>query len=167
MPIRGLPSLGGLRRSMSSKRSPPAPRSSRGSPGRNREIDALESLGEAFEEACEHAARAQEFPSAQLGPLEELPISSLWPGEFGWQRTVALDSGRSTGILLWFLLPGIESESRGSPDPVPGKDPSSYAFLEVLSGPPWRILAASASTAAGSASLKAFATAVARELRSE
>ena len=128
-------------------------------------MDALESVGEAFQEACEHAARLSRFRAARLGPLLRLPMGDLWPGEFGWARSFSLSSGTQGATILCFLLPGAGSHPKVAETPLPGVDPGEYAFLEVLSGPPWRILAARVKPGSSAPTVRKFARAVAEELR--
>lgn len=94
-------------------------------------------------------------------------MASLFPGEFGWQRTLTEDGSPPAGRVLCFLLPGASSDRESPNSPLPGVDRASFSYVVTLSGPPWRILAALSPSGASSGPLREFAEAVARELRSE
>ncbi|MCI4358499.1 MAG: hypothetical protein L3J95_02645 [Thermoplasmata archaeon] len=133
--------------------------------GTDPELDALESIGEAFQEACEHAARLPPLRTARLGPLVRLPMSGLWPGEFGWARALAFGRETPSATILCFLLPGATSRPEVAETPLPDVDRSEYEFLEVLSGPPWHVLAARGTPGTTAPAVRKFARAVADELR--
>ncbi len=152
---------------MPRSRNPKLPRTNSNDLGRDPEVDAVASLGEAFEEACEHVARDPKFASIRLGPAVEIPMSRLWPGELGWERSFAGPNTDGGATLLGVLLPGSIQDRAATELPLPETTKAEYRHLEVLSGPPWRIVAARARPGARVGPLREFAEAVARELRSE
>ncbi|HEV2520589.1 MAG TPA: hypothetical protein VGX00_08280 [Thermoplasmata archaeon] len=131
------------------------------------ELDALESLGEAFEEACEHVGRDPDFRSVRIGPVRRLPLGELWPGEFGWSRTLESGPPPVEGEVLLFLVPGSKAREEVVSAPVPKIPQSGFALVEVVSGPPWRLVAARSGGPRSRRIVTEFARAVARELRSE
>jgi hypothetical protein len=145
---------------------PVLPRTNPNDLGRDPEVDAVTSLGEAFGEAAEHVARDPKFRSVRLGPTVELPMSRLWPGELGWERSFTGPGTDDGASLLVVLLPGSARGRRAAEIPLPETSKSEYRLVEVLSGPPWRIVAARARPGARVGPLREFARAVARELRS-
>ena len=134
-------------------------------------LDAAESVGEEFAEACEHVVQRRAFAALRLGPLVEVPSGGLVPGALGWRRSVrATPTERAhagaeaaTAELGCIVVPS----PRGAAGPiVPFRDPVSddRVVLEAGSAWPRRVLYLRPGAGVGRVALRRFAAAVVREL---
>ena len=94
-------------------------------------------------------------------------MADLWPGELGWRRALLYRGDRSDAGVLCLLCPDPGERGSAPSEPMPGKGRDRFSFLEILSGPPWRIVAAEGTERSAAAKAQRLARAVVEELRAE
>ncbi len=151
---------------MSNRRRPSSPPSGVASPSA-REGAALESLGESFEEATEHALAEGGVPDARFGPLGVLGLEELLPGEIGWFRTVSDGTRGPLGRIVFVIVPAAVGRTPARAALGAGAGSPRLAGVAWIDGPPPQFVAALVEEPTASQRLARLAGTVARNLRAD
>jgi hypothetical protein len=127
-------------------------------------MELQEDLGEEFDEACAHVARAPEWKGLTYSPLVPIPIGELVPGAVGWRREAQLP-GRGDAAHLALVLHPRAGERKSLPLTTARRE--ELAYVQEFPGDPPAALLADSPRGAKDADVQRLGRAIAAALDAE